>query len=254
MKRFEGKTAVVTGGAQGIGKGIAQRLSSEGASVVIADIDAERGRQTATEIIGNGASAVFLQTDVTLETDVINLMEGTVNHFGRLDILVNNAGASPRRRLEELSLADWHGLIDLNLTSMFLCAKAALPYLRQAHGASIINIASLHAYLTVPGLSAYAAAKGGVVALTRSMAIEFAPDVRVNAIAPGVIETEAWFSAVEDIDAARQHRLKFHPVGRLGKPEDTAGAAAFLASDDASYITGVTLPVDGGLTAQLYRE
>lgn len=254
MRRFEGKVAIVTGGAQGIGKGIARRLAQEGAAVAIADIDVKRGRQTADELIDSGARAFFLKADVTRESDVTSLIDGVTAHFGRLDLFVNNAGASPRRPLTELSLADWRGLIDLNLTSMFLCARAALPYLRQAGGASIVNIASLHAFLTVPGLSAYAAAKGGVVALTRSMAIEFAPDVRVNAVAPGVIETEAWFSAVEDVEAARQHRLQFHPVGRLGQPEDIAAAVAFLASEDAAFITGVTLPVDGGLTTQLYRE
>lgn len=254
MRRFEGKTAIVTGGAQGIGKGIARRLSQEGAAVIIADIDAARGRQTADELVRGGGNAVFLQANVTLETDVSRLIDGVTERFGRLDILINNAGASPRRPFEALSLADWRSLIDLNLTSMFLCAKSALPSLRQSQGASIVNIASLHAFLTVPGLSAYAAAKGGVVALTRSMAVEFAPDVRVNAVAPGVIETEAWFSVVDDVEAARRHRLPFHPVGRLGQPEDIAGAAAFLASADAGFITGVTLPVDGGLTAQLYRE
>jgi hypothetical protein len=254
MKRFEGKTAIVTGGAQGIGKGIAKRLSGEGAAVIIADIDVKRGSQTADELIQAGGSASFLQANVTREKDVINLVAGVANHFGRLDILVNNAGASPRRPFAELSLADWRSLIELNLTSMFLCAQSALPYLSQSQGASIVNIASLHAFLTVPGLSAYAAAKGGVVALTRSMAIEFAPNVRVNAVAPGVIETETWFNTIGDVEAARQHRLKFHPVGRLGQPEDIAAAVAFLASEDAAFITGVTLPVDGGLTAQLYRE
>jgi NAD(P)-dependent dehydrogenase (short-subunit alcohol dehydrogenase family) len=254
MRRFEGKVAIVTGGAQGIGKGIARRLSQEGAAVAIADIDVKRGRQTADDIIQAGGRAAFLQANVTSENDVINLIDGVADHFGRLDILVNNAGASPRRPFTELSLADWRGLVDLNLTSMFLCAQAALPYLRQSRGASIVNIASLHAFLTVPGLSAYAAAKGGVVALTRSMAIEFAPEVRVNAVAPGVIETEAWFNSVEDVEAARQHRLQFHPLGRLGQPDDIAAAVAFLASEDAAFITGVTLPVDGGLTTQLYRE
>lgn len=254
MKRFEGKVAIVTGGAQGIGRGIARRLAAEGASVVIADIDVTRGQQTAAEIAGDGGSAVFIEANVTHEQDVNRLVAGAVDRFGRLDLLVNNAGASPRRPFVDLTLSDWRALIDLNLSSMFLCAKAALPHLRQNQGASVVNIASLHAFLTVPGLSAYAAAKGGVVALTRSMAIEFAPEVRVNAVAPGVIETEAWFSAVQDVEAARQHRLKFHPVGRLGQPEDIAAAVTFLASEDASFITGVTLPVDGGLTTQLYRE
>ena len=254
MKRFEDKVAIITGAAQGIGKGVAERLSAEGAAVVVADIDVERGRQTAEALTNTGGRALFIHTDVTDEAAVGHLIEETADQFGRIDILVNNAGASPRRPLAELSLVDWRGLIDLNLTSMFLCARSTLPYLRKSAGASIVNIASLHAFLTVPGLSAYAAAKGGVVALTRSMAIEFAPDVRVNAIAPGVIETEAWFNAVEDVEAARQHRLKFHPVGRLGRPEDIAAAVAFLASEDAAFITGVTLPVDGGLTTQLYRE
>jgi NAD(P)-dependent dehydrogenase (short-subunit alcohol dehydrogenase family) len=254
MSRFAGKTAIVTGAAQGIGKGIAERLAREGAAVVIADIYAERGVRTAELITTNGGQAHFVHADVTDETAVAAMVGEAVKRFGRLDILVNNAGASPRRPFTALSLADWHSLIDLNLTSMFLCVQHALPHLKQSSGACIVNIASLHAFQTVPGLAAYAAAKGGVVALTRSMAIEFAPNVRVNAVAPGVIETEAWFNVVDDVEAARQHRLRFHLVSRLGQPEDIAAAVAFLASEDAAFITGVTLPVDGGLTTQLYRE
>lgn len=253
MRRFNGRVAIVTGAAQGIGQGIAERLSSEGAQVVIADIDRERGQQTAAALAETGERAVFIHADVTNEDDVARLVSETIPTFGRIDILVNNAGASPRRPFTSLSLAEWRALIDLNLTSMFLCAQSVLPHLVHP-GASIVNIASLHAFLTVPGLSAYAAAKGGVVALTRSMAIEFAPVVRVNAVAPGVIETEAWFSAVEDVEAARQHRLPFHPLMRLGQPADIAAAVAFLASEDAAFITGITLAVDGGLTTQLYRE
>jgi NAD(P)-dependent dehydrogenase (short-subunit alcohol dehydrogenase family) len=254
MRRFQDRVAIVTGAAQGIGRGIAERLSHEGAQVVVADIDRQRGQQTADTLAEGGERSLFVYTDVTDETAVADLVNETLRIFGRVDILVNNAGGAPRRAFTDLSIADWRGLLDLNLTSIFLCCQQALPHLRKNTGASIVNIASLHAYLTVQGLSAYAAAKGGVVALTRSMALEFAPAVRVNAIAPGVIETEAWFKSVEDVEAARQHRLKFHPLGRLGQPADIAAGVAFLAGEDAAFITGVTLSVDGGLTTQLYRE
>lgn len=251
--RFAGRVIVVTGAGTGIGLGIARRLAAEGGAVVIAELNAESGAAAAAQITGQGGQARFVRTDVTDEASVTAMTAAAVDWHGRLDVLVNNAGASPRKRLADMTTRDWHAILDLNLTGQYLCAQHAIPHLRAQSGANIVNIASLHAYATVPGLAAYAAAKGGVVALTGSMAIEYAP-VRVNGVAPGVIETEAWFAAVGDVEAARRQRLGFHPVGRLGTPEDIAAAVSFLACDEAAFITGQTLRVDGGLLTMLYRD
>jgi NAD(P)-dependent dehydrogenase (short-subunit alcohol dehydrogenase family) len=249
-----GKVALITGAAQGIGQHIAQRFAHEGATVLIADVNNQAGEETAEGIRAEGGDASFHPVDVTSEQQVAHVFTRILQQHGKLDTLVNNAGATPNIRVQEMSKQQWQASLDLNLTSMFLCAQKAHPLLTKSPSAAIINITSLHAYATVPGLAAYAAAKAGVVAFTRSLALEFAPNIRVNAVAPGLIETETWRQSVRDVNQARQHRLAFHPLGRLGHPEDISAAVAFLASPDASFITGITLPVDGGLTAQLYRE
>lgn len=251
--RFTGRTAIVTGAAYGIGRGIARRLAREGCRVMAADIDETRAISAADEINQDGGAARAVYCDVTSPDSVAQMVEATIAAYGGLDYLVNNAGGSPRLAFDDVTPDDWARMIDLNLTSQFLCVRATLPYLRRSSAAAVVNIGSLHAWVTVKGLTAYAAAKGGVVALTTSLALELGPAVRVNAVAPGVIETEAWFAAVEDVEAARRQRLPFHPLGRLGQPEDVAAAVAFLLSDDAAFISGVTLPVDGGLTTHLYR-
>lgn len=248
------RAALVTGASSGIGRHIALRFARDGLAVAIADIDIAGGHATADAIRQAGGRTLFLETDVCDEPAVVRAVEGTVAAFGRLDVVVNDAGGTPRRALLDTDLAGWRAVLDLNLTSMFLVSRAAYLHLAAAGRGAIVNLASLHAYATVPGLGAYAAAKAGVVALTRSLALEFAPAVRVNAIAPGLIETPAWRASVADLEAARRQRLPFHPLGRLGQPDEVAGVAAFLIGDDASYVTGVTIAVDGGLSAQLYRE
>jgi NAD(P)-dependent dehydrogenase (short-subunit alcohol dehydrogenase family) len=248
------RAALVTGASSGIGRHIALRFAQDGLAVALADIDVAAGRASADAIDAAGGNARFIEIDVRDEASVARAVESTVAAFGRLDVVVNDAGGTARRTLLETSLAGWRDVLDLNLTSMFLVSRAAYPHLAASGRGAIVNLASLHAYATVPGLGAYAAAKAGVVALTRSLALEFAPAVRVNAIAPGLIETPAWLASVDDVEAARRHRLPYHPLGRLGRPDEVAGVAAFLISDDASFVTGVTVAVDGGLSAQLYRE
>jgi NAD(P)-dependent dehydrogenase (short-subunit alcohol dehydrogenase family) len=253
---FAGRVALVTGAGAGIGLAIAQRLARAGASVTIAEINAETGQKAAESIAkacGQEARVFFQPTDVRQPEEAAAAVAATMRQFGRLDILVNNAGGSPRKPFLDISDADWHNVLELNLNSIFHLAQYAQPHLAASRHGTIINIASMHAMMTVKGLSAYAAAKGGVIALTRSLALEFAPDIRVNAVVPGLIETEGWLAAVNSSEAVKQERATFHPLGRIGKPEDIASAVAFLASEDAVFITGITLPVDGGLTAQLYR-
>ncbi len=252
-RRLAGKAAIVTGAGAGIGLAIARRLTQEGARVLLAEIDPARGQTAAAALQQEGADAVFLATDVTRPDDVRAAVEATAARFGSLDIVVNNAGNALRKPAVEHTDADWQRMIDLNLTSQFLSARAAYPFLK-ASGGAIVNVASMHAFFTVRGVSAYAAAKGGVVALTHSLALEFAPNIRVNAVVPGLIETDNWLDAIAHSESIREARRAIHPLGRIGRPEDVASAAAFLASADAAFLTGVALPVDGGLTLQLYRE
>jgi NAD(P)-dependent dehydrogenase (short-subunit alcohol dehydrogenase family) len=248
------RAALVTGASSGIGRHIALRFARDGLAVALADIDATAGQEVAASIRDAGGRTLFVETDVRDEAAVERAVQTTLAAFGRLDALINVVGGTPRRALLDTPPADWRAVLDLNLTSVYLMSRAAYPHLAASGRGAIVNLASLHAYATVPGLSAYAAAKGGVVALTRGLALEFAPSVRVNAIAPGLIETPAWRASVADVKAARRQRLPFHPLGRLGQPDEVAGVAAFLIGDDASFVTGVTLAVDGGLSAQLYRE
>jgi NAD(P)-dependent dehydrogenase (short-subunit alcohol dehydrogenase family) len=248
------RAALVTGASSGIGRHIALRFARDGLAVALVDIDVAAGEAVAAGVRDAGGRALFVEADVRDEAAVERAVQTTVAAFGRLDALINVVGGTSRRPLLDTPPADWRALLDLNLTSVYLMSRAAHPHLAGTGRGAIVNLASLHAYATVPGLSAYAAAKGGVVALTRSLALEFAPSVRVNAIAPGLIETPAWRASVPDVEAARRQRLPFHPLGRLGQPDEVAGVAAFLIGDDASFVTGVTVAVDGGLSAQLYRE
>jgi len=248
------RVAIVTGAGQGIGRGVAERLGADGLRVVVAEVNRTTGEESASAIVNAGGTAFFQHTDVTDETSVAALIDATLARYGRIDVLVNNVGGSVNIPISEITASKWREIVDVNLTGTFLCAQRARPYLRQQPNASIVNVASLHAFHTVPGMAAYAAAKGGILSLTRSLALEYAPTVRVNVIIPGLIETEAWFQAVQDVEKARKHRLGFHPLGRLGKPEDVAGVVAFLTGPDAAFLTGVALPVDGGMTLQLYRS
>ena len=249
---FKGKVGIVTGGGQGIGKGIVKRLLEEGMSVVIAEIDEEAGQETELQMKGLGPVR-FVRTDVRDEDSIRDLASLTVQEFGSLDYLVNNAGIARAEQgpIEKLNLEDWNRMISTHLTGSFLCVKHTSPYLRRARGA-IVNIASTRAFQSEPNTEAYAAAKGGIVALTHALAISLGPDVRVNCIAPGWIDVRNWKKGIRTpqpdlrpIDHAE------HPVGRVGKPEDIASLTAFLLSDQAGFITGQTFTADGGMTRKM---
>ena len=238
----ESRVVLVTGAAKGIGRAMVQHLVSQGMRVVIADTDVKAGQKTAEEL---GPYALFLKTDVAIENQVKTTVSAAVRAFGRLDALINNAAlADPN--LSNLNVKTWNKVLTVNLTGAFLCAKYAIPHLRKTRGC-IVNIASTRALMSEPHTEAYAASKGGLVALTHALAISFGPKIRVNGISPGWIATHQ--TALRPIDHQQ------HPAGRVGRPEDVAALAAFLISPAAGFITGQTYVIDGGMTRKMiYKD
>lgn len=249
-----GRVAVITGGGQGIGKAMAQRFLSDGYSVMIADVDAEAGNETAAEYSTVG-DIRFCQVNVAVEADVVRLVDETLKAFpGGIDVLINNAAISCNRPVAKLRLADWERVVGVNLTGPFLCAKYFESSLRGNRGV-IINIASTRALMSEPNTEAYSASKGGIVALTHALAASLAPDVRVNCISPGWIETGDWAkSSVRTQPVHRPDDEKQHWVGRVGRPEDIAHLAAYLASDKSGFVSGGNMVVDGGMTHKMIYE
>lgn len=252
--RLQSKTAIVTGAANGVGAAIARRYAAAGARVVIADIDEEEGRKNAARIRQEGGDARFQPTDVSDEEQVEALFQATLEAYGRLDVLVNNAGIAHgpevSRHFLEMPASMWRRLMAVNLDGLFYCSqRAARIMVRQGQGGCIINMSSCGATRAHRQMVAYDATKGGIEAATRAMALDLAPwNVRVNALVPGAIAVENETQSAGGDD--RKH-ADVIPLGRKGTPEDLAGAALFLASDAAAYITGHMYFVDGGLAAQL---
>ena len=251
MGRIQGKVAVITGAASGMGRATALRFAKEGASVVLTDLNAHGGETAVAECAAAGGRAVFQRTDVTSEPDIKAAVARAVKEFGRLDIMFNNAGvAGAVGPIEKVSAADWDKTIAILLRAAFLGMKYSIPEMRKAGGGSIISTASVAGLRGVVGLHAYCAAKAAVVNLTRSAALEFAKDrIRVNCICPGVINTPILHRNVPGVkEALEQWMVKGQPIPRAGHPEDIAGMALYLASDDSVFVTGQAMIVDGGLT------
>ncbi|GAA0477368.1 SDR family oxidoreductase [Parasphingorhabdus litoris] len=246
MNRFKAKSVVITGGASGIGAASARRFHAEGAAVVIADLNDELGTALANEL---GERALFQKTNVA-EYDQVEVLMGTaVEAFGRLDVLFNNAGIGCFGLTPDLSVEDWRRVIAIDLDAVFFGCKAAIPYMRAVGGGAIVNTASISGSGADYAFTAYNAAKGGVINYTRALAIDHAREnIRVNAISPGPIST-AIIAQAKSVPAADQAWCDVVPMGRWGEPEEIAAIAAFLASDDASYMTGSIVTADGGLTA-----
>jgi len=255
--KLKDKVAIVTGAGKGIGRGIATILFQEGAKLVIADLDEEAGNKTADEIRRSGGHAFFVKCDVSNEEQVIAMIQETIATYGRINVLVNNAGIGVYKTVLETTSEEWDRCLAVNLKGVFLCSKYAIPHIKAVGGGAIVNIASVHSYQNVGGTAPYAASKAGVVALTRVMAIDYGRDkIRVNAICPGWIDTpliQSIFAGAPDPDKAKQEVERRQILGRLGTPEEVGQAVAFLASDEASYITGTSLMVDSGMTAQLEK-
>ncbi len=246
--RLEGKVAIITGGTFGIGESTALLFAKEGAKVVIAARNADKGERVVSLIKEQGGDAIFIKTDVSQEEDVKELVRETVEAFGKLDVLFANAGVGAMGDIHETTMEDWNKLISIDLTGVFLCSKFAIPEMMKNGGGSIINCASILGHVGHPSVSAYAAAKGGVVNMTRSAAVTYASKgIRVNAVCPGYIDTPMTSNLSEEM---RQYLITKHPIGRLGTPEEIATAVLFLASDESSFVTGANLLVDGGYTAQ----
>jgi 3(or 17)beta-hydroxysteroid dehydrogenase len=267
MSRLDGKVALISGGARGIGAQTARLMAQNGALVAIGDILGDQGRETAAEISKSGGEAIFVDLDVTSEAGWSSAVTATTKAFGKLDILVNNAAMFLGRDFEEATMEDWHKLCAVNLTGVFLGTKIAAPALRaagtkSAEGSAIVNIASIAGLVGTPLDPLYSMTKGGVTLFTKSTALAFARKgdrIRVNSVHPGVIDTDMGAQTFQrsmalmranDVDAARESARNRHPMGRLGTADDIARAIVFLASDDAKFMTGSALVVDGGLTAQ----
>jgi NAD(P)-dependent dehydrogenase (short-subunit alcohol dehydrogenase family) len=253
--RLNNKIAIVTGAAMGIGKGIASVLGREGAKLVLADINVPEGQKTCSELNEAGVEAIFVECDVSREDQVKDLVLAGVGEFETLHILVNNAGIGMYKTVLETTSEEWDLCLGINLKGAFFCAKYAIPYLQSAGGGSIINITSVHSHRNSKREAAYAASKGGLLALTRQMAIDYGEDhIRVNAVSPGWVDTpnvQRILNTYPDPAKFRQEVEQRQILGRIGTPEDIGEAVAFLASDASSYVTGSTIMVDNGMTALL---
>ncbi|EMA38910.1 short-chain family oxidoreductase [Halococcus morrhuae DSM 1307] len=251
MSGFEDAVAIVTGASSGIGRASAERFAAEGASVVIADVDREGGEETVERIENDGGEAMFVDVDVSDESSVEAMVEETVDTYGGLDIAHNNAGISPSYApTADVSVEDWQQVIDINLTGVWQCLKAELPAMVESGGGAIVNTASIGG-LVASGSAPYTGSKHGVVGLTKTAAVEYGGQgVRVNAICPGVVETPMQQQASEDSTEAVDAVTGAQALNWMADPAEIANAAAWLCSDESSFVTGHPLAVDGGLVAQ----
>ena len=252
MNGIDGGVALVTGASSGIGRATAKRFAAEGASVVAADIDVEGGEETISQIESDGGEATFVEVDVTDEKDIATAVETAVDTYGGLDFAFNNAGIEgDQAGFSEQDDANWNRVLDINLDGVFYAMREEIPVMLDDGGGAIVNTSSIAGILGFPNLSPYVASKHGVVGLTRSAAVEFSSEgLRVNAVLPGVIDTPMVARAGDEDPESMEQTIAGIPTSRLGQPEEIASAVVWLCSEDASYVTGQPLPVDGGYSVQ----
>ena len=252
MAELTGKVGVVTGASAGIGRATAAALAQQGATVVVADVDVERGEQTASDIVAKGGVAAFVPCDVSDEASVRSLFETVVDRFGGLDFAYNNAGIEGTMApTAECTVEEWHRTLAVNLTGVWLCMRHEIPLLLERGGGSIVNCASVAGLVGFASAPAYVASKHGVVGLTKTAALDYAANgIRVNAVCPGVIDTEMIERATHDQPGMAEALVQMEPVGRLGQPEEIADAVVWLCSDRSSFVTGQAIAVDGGFVTR----
>lgn len=250
-KIFEGKVALVTGGSYGIGRATAVAFAKRGAKVVIADWKEDKDNETTRLIKDAGSDSLFVQCDVSVSSEVSNMMEKAIAHFGRLDYAFNNAGIEGEMaNSHECTEANWDKTIGINLKGVWLCMKHEIPQMLKQNKGVIVNCASIAGLSGFPGLPAYVATKHGVVGLTKSAALEYAKQgIRVNSVCPGVIQTSMIDRVTGNDKEVEKQYIAMEPIGRMGNPEEVAEAVMWLCSDAASFVTGIAMPVDGGFTA-----
>jgi 2-deoxy-D-gluconate 3-dehydrogenase len=248
---LHGKVALVTGGNGGIGLGMAAGLARAGASIAVAGRNAQKNAAAVQALHELGAQAIAFEVDLLQEADCRSVVARAAEHFGRLDVLINNAGIAIRKPPQDYSAAEWHRVMDSNLTSAFLCAHAAYPHFKQAGGGKIISIGSIMSVMGASFAVAYAASKGGLVQMTRALATAWAADnIQVNALLPGWIRTDLTESARREVPGLNERVLGRTPAGRWGEPADFEAITVLLAGPGSQFITGTAIPVDGGYTIQ----
>ncbi len=256
MNRLSGKTAVITGGSVGIGRACAIRMAEEGARIIIFDVLENEGSGLAAELAARGFDAAFWKVDVSSESSIAQAISAAASRFGRLDVLVNNAGISGSpATTDQVTEAEWDRVQAINVKGVFFCTKHMIPHLRAAGGGSIVNLSSIAGLIGVGGIAAYHASKGAVRLMSKNDAITYAPEkIRVNSIHPGYIWTpmvENHLRATSDnLEAAKAAAGSVHPLGHMGEPDDIAWAVVWLASEEAKFVTGAEIVIDGGYTAR----
>jgi NAD(P)-dependent dehydrogenase (short-subunit alcohol dehydrogenase family) len=256
MQRFQNKIAIVTGGGTGIGRATALRLSQEGAKVVIANRSEQNAQETLQQIQKCGGEGIFVKTNVGSSADIQRLIQSTIEHYGGIDIIVHSAAIESLHDVVSLPEQEWHETIEVNLTSAYLLGKYGIPHMIQRGGGAIVQVASVHAHATIEKHAAYAASKGGLLALTKNMAIDYAKyGIRVNAVLPGATATsmlQRWAEMEGNPHAnPREDWKDAQPLGRIGEPQEVANLICFLASEEASFMIGSGIVIDGGMLARL---